>query len=542
MSSNLIFDIIANDKATKILEKIGDSIEGQGKKWDGLKAAGHASTAVLATGIGALAAIVHTGTGEAMDAAKRNAQFEAGIKSTGGAAGMTVPSLNDLANSIKEYSGQTGDSIAGAEQLLLTFTNIKNNGPDKIFNEATVAAADMAAKLGGDASSQAIVLGKALNDPVKGISALTRVGVTFSDEQKKTIAAMVKTGDTAGAQKVILGELTTEFGGAAKAAGDSVPGQLAKSQRSFEELSQEVVETAMPAVGAFAKVGTKVLNWMNENKPAAAALAVTIGGLALAIKVYANWTKITAAAQAVWNVAQWAWNAAATANPIGLIVVAIAALVAGIVWVATKTTFFQDLWTAAWGGIQAGASAVANWFTVTVPAKFSAAWSAIAGGASSAVGWIVGGFNNVVGFVTGLPGRIGSAASGMWDGIKNSFRGVINWIVRGWNGIHLTLPSIDTHIPGIGKVGGFTLRVPQMPYLAKGGVAVGPTVAMLGEAGVSEAVLPFDRATEFADMVAASLNPRPSAGAPQEHTTVVTLDGREIYRVVEKYAAEKAAR
>ena len=276
---------------------------------------------------------------------------------------------------------------------------------------------------------------------------------------------------------------------------------------------------------------------------------------------------VVKAATEAWAFVQGILNGTLIANPIGLIVMAIAALVAGIIWVATKTTFFQDLWTSAWSTITSAASLTFDWVKTNWPlllaiitgpiglavlmivnhwdaikGAFSAGWNVIVGGASSAINWVVGGFNNLVGFVAGLPGRIWGAASGMWDGIKNSFRGVINWIIGGWNGIHLTLPSIDTHIPGIGKIGGFTMRVPQMPYLAKGGVATGPTVAMLGEAGVSEAVLPFDRATEFADMVAASLNPRASAGAPQEHTTVVNFDGREIYRVVEKYAAEKAAR
>ena len=108
-----------------------------------------------------------------MDAAKGQAQLEAGIKSTGGAAGVTTQHLQDLAASIQGYSGQTDDSIVKTEQLLLTFTNIKNSGTDKIFDLATKAAADMAAKMGTDASSAAIQLGKALNDPTNGMTVLS---------------------------------------------------------------------------------------------------------------------------------------------------------------------------------------------------------------------------------------------------------------------------------------------------------------------------------------------------------------------------------
>lgn len=209
-------------------------------------AAAWAAPLAAAVGIGS---ILKTGFDEAKDAAAGTAQLAAGIQSTGNAANVSVDGLNNLASSIQGYSGQTDDSIVKSEQLLLTFTNIKNNGPDKIFDLATKASADMAAKMGGDASSQAVLLGKALNDPVKGITALTRVGVSFTDAQKATIASMVKTGDVAGAQKVILGELNTEFGGAAAAAGQTFPGQMERAHRAFEDLSQGIVQGFLPVMG-----------------------------------------------------------------------------------------------------------------------------------------------------------------------------------------------------------------------------------------------------------------------------------------------------
>jgi phage-related protein len=219
-------------------DNLGRSIIGTAAKW----------AAPLAAAVG-FGAVIKSGFDEAKDAAAGTAQLAAGIASTGNAANLSVDGLNSLASEIQNYSGQTDDSIVKSEQLLQTFTNIKNTGPDKIFDMATKASADMAAKFGGDASSQAVVLGKALNDPVKGITALTRVGVTFTDEQKKTIDAMVKTGDVAGAQKVILGELNTEFGGAAKAAGQSFPGQLQRVHRAFEDLSQGIVQGFLPVMG-----------------------------------------------------------------------------------------------------------------------------------------------------------------------------------------------------------------------------------------------------------------------------------------------------
>lgn len=87
----------------------------------------------------------------------------------------------------------------------------------------------------------------------------------------------------------------------------------------------------------------------------------------------------------------------------------------------------------------------------------------------------------VLGFVAGMPSRVAGAAAGMWDGISDAFRSAMNVIVGLWNGLEFSLPSIDTRIPGIGKVGGFTLSTPDIPELAGGGVITSPTLAWLGE-------------------------------------------------------------
>jgi len=210
----------------------------------------------ISAGIGA---VIKTGFDEAKDASAGSAQLAAGIKSTGNAANVSLKGMNDLASSIQGYSGQTDDSIVASQQLLLTFTKIKNTDTDKIFDRATTATANMAAKMGGDAAGSAIQLGKALNDPVKGVASLGRMGVQFSDDQKKMIKSLVDTGDVAGAQNVILAELETQFGGAAEAAGNSLPGQLAKAKRSFEDVSQAVVEGLLPVVlPGLTSIGTTI--------------------------------------------------------------------------------------------------------------------------------------------------------------------------------------------------------------------------------------------------------------------------------------------
>lgn len=184
------------------------------------------------------------------DAAKVSAQTEAVIKSTGGAANVSAKQVDDLANAISKKTAVDDEAIKTGANLLLTFTNVKNEvgeGRD-VFNRATQTITDMAAAMGTDAKGSAIQLGKALNDPIKGVSALGEVGVTFTDQQKKMIETMVKAGDTAGAQGVILDELAKEFGGSAEAQATA----SAKMKVAWGELQEQIGTQLMPIIaGAF---------------------------------------------------------------------------------------------------------------------------------------------------------------------------------------------------------------------------------------------------------------------------------------------------
>jgi len=420
----------------------------------------------VAAGLGM---VLKTGFGEALDASAGMAQLEAGIKSTGNAANVSVKGMQAYASSIQSMTGQTDDSIVAAQQLLLTFTNIKNSKTDKVFDQATLAAANMAAKMGGDASSNAILLGKALNNPTQGISALTRVGVAFTEGQKESIKAMQASGDMAGAQKIILQELAVEFGGAAKAAGESLPGQLAKGKRAFEDMSQTVVEVILPIVApaiagiaenlkkatpgiiSFAKAFSEDLKmaidfvappiqafigFLKEHSWLAKAAGIAIAGLALGVGVYniaqgiANiatkaWAVaqgIASAATYVWTGAQWLLNAALTANPIGIVIVAVGALVAAIVYIATQTTWFQTAWSTAWGAIQSVAGSVSN--------------------------WIINKFTTVVDFFTSVPSKITDALGNLGGLLYNAGTAIIGGFL---SGITSKFSAVKSFIGGIGS-------------------------------------------------------------------------------------------
>jgi phage-related protein len=201
---------------------------------------------------------------DAQESAKVMRLSENVIRSTGGAAKVTAAQVSDLATAISNKTGVDDEAVQSGENLLLTFTNIRNEAGknNDIFNQASKAAVDMAAGLNnGDVSAESlkgtsIQLGKALNDPVKGITALSRSGVSFTEQQKKQITAMVKAGDTLGAQKIILGELKKEFGGAAAAA--STPAQ--KATVAWGNLREQLGSYLLPVVAKVATfLSTKVI-------------------------------------------------------------------------------------------------------------------------------------------------------------------------------------------------------------------------------------------------------------------------------------------
>ena len=135
------------------------------------------------------------------------------IKSTGGAAGLTATEIKEMAAGLQKTTNFGDEVIMQGQAMLLTFTKI---GKD-VFPEATEAMLNFAQKFQVEPQQAAIMIGKALNDPIRGIVAMRRVGVSFTEEQEKQIKNFMAQGKQVEAQKVILGELNTEFGGMAKA-------------------------------------------------------------------------------------------------------------------------------------------------------------------------------------------------------------------------------------------------------------------------------------------------------------------------------------
>ena len=160
-----------------------------------------------------LISVIQGSVREQQESIKVGRQTNAVLKSTKGAAGLTAKSIENLAQKLSEKTAVDDEAIQSAENLLLTFTKI---GKDT-FPAATAAVLDLSAATGTSLKGASIQVGKALQDPVRGITALRRVGVNFSADQTEVIKKLVDTGKTAEAQKLILKELATEFGGSAAA-------------------------------------------------------------------------------------------------------------------------------------------------------------------------------------------------------------------------------------------------------------------------------------------------------------------------------------
>lgn len=335
------------------------------------------------------------------------------------------------------------------------------------FDRATMAALDMAAAGFGTAEGNAVQLGKALQDPIKGLTSLQKSGVTFTEEQKKMVEAMVEAGDAAGAQNLILSEVEKQVGGTAEANADA----SAKIKLAFGEVAETIGTALLPIMDALLPKVQAFADWASANTPLIMTVGSVIAGVAAAVLALkgamAVWNTVAAVSGAVakaWNsqlgmaarlivvqtagiikdtaarlannaasiagnvvqiakngimligqgitiavtAAQAALNLVMAMNPIMLVVMAVVALVAGLVLAYNKCEGFRNA-VDALGRILKGA--------------------------------VVGAFNAVktaVGFVWDIIKKVGDFIGGVFTGAWNGLKSAIDWVsnavstVVGW--------------------------------------------------------------------------------------------------------------
>jgi hypothetical protein len=222
-----------------------------GRVGDGIKKGFKAAAVIGAGAVGLLAVNIRAGVESLMELEDVQNQTNAVIKSTRGVAGLTAEAVRELAEGYEDLTTIDDKVVQSGANVLLTFTNIRRQA----FEPALEAALDLSVAMDQDLKSSVVQVGKALNDPIRGMSALTRVGIQFSEQQRRVIERLVKTGDTMGAQKVILKELNRQFGGSATAAAQGYRGQMNRLNDAVEDLQQSL---AGPLIRPLTQVSRKL--------------------------------------------------------------------------------------------------------------------------------------------------------------------------------------------------------------------------------------------------------------------------------------------
>jgi hypothetical protein len=360
--------------------------------------------------------------------------------------------LKEFAEANERSIAVDADIIKATQAKLLTFKNLALTADEVggAMDRATLAAIDLAAAGFGEAEQNAVQLGKALQDPVKGITALARSGVTFTEQEKEKIATLVETNRVLEAQDLILSAIETQVGGTAAATATG----SAKMSLAFLAMQDALGEALMPVFEALVPLVTDFFGWVGDNIGVMTALAAVFGLLAVAIL---------------------AVNFALNANPIVKVITLIAALAAGVILLVNYLVDLYGGWTKLFKDVGAG-------FVAFVMA-------------------IGRGLDQIDAFFLAVFQGIGNVAKGALNGILGFIEGYINFLISGINGL---LNRINTLLSA-GRTVGINVQVPtiptlSIPRLAEGGIVMprpGGVLANIAEAGQAEAVIPLNRMGKF---------------------------------------------
>ncbi|PWJ07915.1 hypothetical protein DKG34_10950 [Streptomyces sp. NWU49] len=420
---------------------------------------------------------------------------------------------------MSQYVKAGGRDIDQAADVIHEFARITSEETDRAaaaFKELNLPAKQMLEDIGKGGDTAEAALGKTLQ-ALRGVK----------DPAEQSALAVELFGDMAGEGADALWAMDPATAAAAsgmdKAAGAADKAtQAAQASQSLSSIwrtmSTTLGEMLLPVLKPLAQ-------FMSENPALVKLVAGALLGLGAAVGLAV--------------IAQWAWNASLWAWPGTWIIAAIIAVIAIIALIIIKWDEISAATGRAWAWIQEKVGQGASWvsgkiseFASWISAKWGQVWGWVERKTQSAVnailaainwlqaipGRVSGWFGKVISYVTGLPGKISSATSGMWDGISRSFKSAVNSIIRAWNGLSFTIGGgsvLGVDIPSV------TLHTPNIPMLAEGALVTGPTLAMVGEGREDEAVLPLSKLDGMLRSVAGAVR-RTGGDRPQE--TVVRLE------------------
>ncbi len=261
------------------------------------KAAKYGTVALAALAIGGVGFAVHAfASSEAV-----LADQAAALKSTGAHAWITGKQLETMASIQSMRTGTDHEAISTAQTLMLTFTKVRNSvgKNNDVFNQANLIVGDLAVRFKRDLPHSAIIVGKALQDPIKGVAALGRVGVQYSESQKKAIKTMIAHGNLLGAQKIVMKELRIQTHGAADAYGKTLAGSLSRGKVIVHDLGVAFGGLLAPgikkAVDWASRFGVIVQTAMGKGAKPMSAITTALGRmLGWHSKTFKAWMKLRA--------------------------------------------------------------------------------------------------------------------------------------------------------------------------------------------------------------------------------------------------------
>lgn len=381
--------------------------------------------------------------------------------------------VDAYAESLERTLAVDADVIKRTQTKLATFANLTKSVDvaGGAFDRATKAALDLAAAGFGEAENNAVQLGKALQDPIKGITALARSGVTFTKEQKNMIKAMVETDEASAAVAVGLFDTT-------KAYNDFIKAQL-KAGATSEEIEKILSDNLTPAQYQLMKQLAATSDMAGAQNMVLEAIEEQVGG--------------TAAATAS-SFDKMKYSLAGVSDTFGEMLLpvidALAPKLAAFSKWAQENPSLMKIATAAFVAMT-GAIIALNIAMALNPVSLVVAGIIAVGAALVAAYQRFEGFRNIVNAVfEGLKWYVGMAKD-QFLSLVGIFKTVFNALGSAWNN---TIGKLSIKIPNIpGLPGrGTEFSFPKIPALAEGGVVTQPTLALIGEAG-PEAVVPLDR-------------------------------------------------
>ena len=499
--------------------------------------------------------------GEVMDAGQEYAQFFGQLGLDGSQAMKLL--VDSSAN------GQYGiDKMGDALKELTIRSSDMSTKSVAAYDAAGLSAEDMAGRFlaGGDEASGALsdlVAGlQGIDDPVaQANAAIALFGTPLEDLGTDQIPGFLDS--LAG-----VGEGMGEVSGAAQENADV----LGAAVDPIESLKKSLTSTVSDALKPFVEPAQQMADWARENPSLITGVVAVLGGLAIAlgiataaqwavststaavtlaqgllnaenIKTAASWVMSTGAmiahkvasgaavvAQTAMTGAQWLLNAAMSANPIALVVIAIAALVAGFIWLWNNVDGFRAFWVGVWELIQGAASAVADWFTGTLLPWFGSIGQGISDVFSGLADWVcarlddikagaewVGQFftsdfpnffqnardlvmekitdlkNSAIDTFTGLTDGAGKALDGLREAASTPINFVIDTVYN--NGLRKMVQGI-LDLFGLD----FTLPTVQPIQLARGAIMGGGHRPIVWNEAGPEAYIPINKSQRSMDL------------------------------------------